>query len=225
MVYNALRSLQTQTYKSFELAFVDDSGPECPGGLAIFTDAAPAGGYAANYYCPYDSEQQKIEQGGSRFGEYWNLACEKSEADIALMLCDDDALHPEYLEKLDEWFTSNPQHTYCHSHVIPFDPFTEKPDMGPRDYWLNHNVPIRPGCVVDSSQVAWRLSRMKEAGIKFPSPQTSNLDAALYGQMFEHWGMCMPTGFVGQYKGTFGNQLSYRQFTNPYAVIDLPEKP
>lgn len=222
MVMNAINSLQWQGVhpQQIDLVFVDDSGPDIPLPLRI-TEKLECNWIVHKIG---DTPEQKTAQGGSRFGSFWNEEMFKSSADVALMLCDDDALFPNYLQNLERWFTENPTADYCHSHVAPFDPFTQTPpNIVPMPYWLNHNTPIAPSCVVDASQVAWKIESAKRHNIRFPDVQTRNLDAALYGQMHAAWGNCLPTGFIGQYKGVFGNQLSYR--TNDWAVIDLPEPP
>lgn len=219
MVMNAIRSLAWQgvDQQQIELAFVDDSGPTHPLPMDI-TQAIPCN---CTTYLVNDTPEKKAAQGGSRFGTFWNQALDKSTADVALMLCDDDALYPDYLANLEKWFTEHPEATYCHSHVAPFDPFTQTlPNVEPRPFWLNHSHPIAPSCVVDASQVAWRLPAMREANIRFPDIQTRNLDAALYGAMHAAWGDCLPTNFIGQFKGVFGDQLSYR--SNEWEVKDLP---
>lgn len=223
MVRNALRSVRDQTHTDWHLAFVDDSGPDDQRGYQVLMEELPGPAHVT-YYPVGDTEEQKRLH-GSRFGGLWNIACAHSDADVALMLCDDDALHPQYLENLAAWFTANPEHKYCHSHVCPFNPFTHTPATAPpQAWWLNHGSPIAPSCVVDASQVAWRLPDMKASGIAFPEQQTANLDATLYAQMYAHWGACMPTNVIGQYKGVYDSALTYRQ-GREYQVTDLPEPP
>jgi len=223
MVRHALRSLRAQTHKDWELAFVDDSGPDSTVLNIVLEELGNKNGITV--YNVGDTDAQKMARGYSRFGAFWNQACRESDADIALMLCDDDALHPKYLANLNEWFTSNPQHNYCHSHVSPYDPFTQLPATAPiQGFWTNYDTPIYPGCRVDASQVAWRLPQMKAAGIWFPEQQTANLDAAVYGAMHAAWGDCYPTGFLGQYKGVYGTALTYR-VGNEYNIMDLPQPP
>lgn len=226
MVRLALRGCAAQTYQNFTLAFVDDSGPNDRRCLDSLLDELPSSEFEIRYMPVNDEQETKLSQGGSRFGEFWNQACYELDADVAVMNCDDDTLHPDYLQNLKNWFEQNPQYNYCHSHVIPFNPFTQNPfSTEPTPFWLNHSQPVQPSCVVDASQVAWRVDKMRESNIRFPSPATRNLDAAVYGAMHAAWGPCMPTNFYGQYKGLFHDQLSHRGAHNEYEPIDLPSIP
>lgn len=47
-----------------------------------------------------DSKENKLRRGGSMFGKYANIAMETIDSDIIIMLCDDDALIPDYLFNL-----------------------------------------------------------------------------------------------------------------------------
>jgi hypothetical protein len=53
----------------------------------------------------------KNKQGGSIFGKYANIAMETLESDITIMLCDDDALTPDYLEYLNHYYTLKPRNS------------------------------------------------------------------------------------------------------------------
>jgi hypothetical protein len=83
-----------------------------------------------------------------------------------------------------------------------------------------YNTPINPYCKVDSSQVAWRIKCILENDLWFPYPQSLNLDASLYKQLYEKCGECYPTFIFGQCKGAFEDQLGNRfnSTNNEYQV-------
>lgn len=203
---NALLSIKQLEYANFHLAFIDDGSKIH--GRPIVEDILADYQDKITYYLCEDTPEQKLSQGGSRHGEFMNKAIEESDADIVVILCDDDALHPKYFTNLNAWFNENKHKKYCYSHVIPFDPETENP----------FEVPIRPhvtnlyGIIhctnrVDSSQVAYRRSCFTEGGVRYKSPRTKNLDADMFFQLFDLYGPCHYTGFFSQYKGWFQGQL------------------
>jgi hypothetical protein len=59
--------------------------------------------------------------------------------------------------------------------------------------------------------------------VRYPSPAFRALDAALYAQL-DRLGPTRFNGIVGQYKGSFPNQLSYRiseeDIYNPIDISD-----
>ncbi len=218
MVKNALKSILNQSYTNWELVFVDDS-EELNQDLVDYLNLNFKD--KVTYYHTNDTKEAKISRGYSTFGSYWNKGCQNSTSDIVLMLCDDDALYEDYLLNLNTWYENNPDKHYCYSHVVNFNPQETQPEENNYDpnYWLNRTEPINPCCMVDASQVSWRLKSMLESGITFPETQTANLDAAVYGQMQTTWGLCEYSGFVGQYKATFPDQLGNRP--NTYDTVDL----
>jgi hypothetical protein len=175
------------------------------------------------YYNTLDTVEKKLERGYSEFGAIWNMACRTSDASIAIMLCDDDALYPSYLENLVEWFEANPEANYCFSNVMEFDPFVGlAPALCPlTPSYMNYGYPVSPSCSVDASQVAWKRQKAVDAGIFFDERRTKNLDCDLYVRMDEAWGLCPPTNFLGQYKARYADALSYRP--NEYNPRDLAE--
>lgn len=209
----ALETLRHQNYKNWTLAFVDD-GSDQPGSELV-ADILSDDLYKVAFYNTRDTEQQKLDQGGSRFGAYWNEAMYSSNSDIAVMLCDDDGLYGDYLEALAQFYDENKQIAYSYGHVRVYDP-TLLPSVDNvvthGDTFLNRNyLPINPYCQVDASQVSWRVRPAVEAGVKFPWPQTAALDADLYQQLFDQFGPCVYNGLVAQYKGVYAKQLGNRQ--------------
>lgn len=235
MVRNALESLLKQKYKNWELAAIDDGSdkPLRPVLKDVFRDQT------YKLYETKDSTEAKLSRGGSLIGQYLNQAMSESNAELALLLCDDDALEESYLDNLVSWFSEHPKSNYCFSDVILFDPYTEKPErpfshnyafykdsqVYKTKHFLNHELAtINPVNRLDASQVAWRLSQTKSDGIMFPFPQTTNLDSSFYEQLVSKYGECPRTGIFGQYKASFSNTLSARLENSDevYRVQDLP---
>lgn len=219
IVKNALNSLNALNYTNFEIAFIDD-GSEIPGksiAEEILSDDILRN---VTFYNTNDSVQQKIKQGGSVFGKLANEAIKNSDAEYAIMLCDDDAVVSDYLLYLNEYFQLNDFIAYCFSKVYFFNPSKEtykefkeySTYMHPGStYSLNHYTePINPVGKVDASQICWKTSCNKDGDIWFPYPLTRGLDAALYQQLFDKYGYCYPTFTYGQYKGAFADQLGNR---------------
>ena len=154
-----------------------------------------------------------------------NRSLKNSNADLAVMLCDDDALVSDYFTNLNKWFTDHPTSMFCYSHVILFNPFKEKPnkeDFKDDEFvWAGHKQGryknrfnkkrnINPSNSLDSSQVAWRTQCNKKDKISFPFPQTANLDSKFYAGLFSKYGQAKFSGFVGQYKGYHLDNLCLR---------------
>lgn len=161
-----------------------------------------------------DSIEQKIAQGGSRHGHFINELIDGSNADIGIILCDDDALYPGYLEGLEEYYETHPDVNYSYGHVETYSPYEDKNynsiTGNPISFLNNHFYPIDPFCQVDASQVSWRMGPYKHANISFPALQTSALDADVFKQMYQSWGPCQYNGLVTQYKGWFPDQMGNR---------------
>jgi glycosyltransferase involved in cell wall biosynthesis len=218
MVLNALHSIRDTTHGDFEVAFIDD-GSELPGRPVVeefFKDRPDILG-KFKFFNTGDSRADKEARGGSVFGRIANEAIMESDADLGIMLCDDDALLPEYLSGLSDYFSVNPEVKYAYSHMILFNPVEEPFDSvktrREASAYLNWTHPLHPFCQVDSSQVCWRLSCNKEGGVWLPHPQTSNHDATFYSGLFGTYGNCVFTGLVGQFKGWCGVQLGKRADT------------
>ena len=228
MVKNALESINKSSYQNITVAFIDD-GSQSPGKPIAESILLPEILSKTIFYNTHNTVEEKIKQGGSVFGELANQAIKDTECDLALMLCDDDALTPGYLEYINEYFKLNPEINHCYSKVLFYDPTKEDYTQSKEStnfthsgttYNLNHyTTPINPYCKVDSSQVAWRTKCNIENNIWFPFPQTRNLDASLYKELYNKCGPSYPTYFYGQCKGTFGDQLGNRYIDNQNEFI------
>lgn len=219
IVRNALQSLLDSNYENLEIAIIDD-GSELR--IKNVADEMFQSTFLENAYKVYyleDTKEAKIVRGGSMFGQKANDVMLDSDADITIMLCDDDVIYPEYFDNLSNFYIVHQDVQYAYCHVVYFDPLVEsyvgKQCMGLEN---NHVTDINPCCAVDASQVSWRnICVKKYADLRFPYPQTLNLDAYLYNQFFRILGVCKYIGFIGQYKGVHAHQL-YR--TNGYDIID-----
>lgn len=209
LVRNALRSIKEIEYSNFNLVIIDDGSQTKPNIHDVALDVLGETMYSqTGFYHTTDTPEQKKEQGGSRHGQFLNEIILASDADLVIPVCDDDCIISDYLTNLDQWFRAHPEKKYGYSHVRIFDPTKESPfGIEKRPHWTNLTETIHPVNRVDSSQVAFRTECFKKGGARFPSPQTRNLDAALFQQLFDLYGPCDFMGFDGQYKGWFEGQL------------------
>jgi glycosyltransferase involved in cell wall biosynthesis len=106
-----------------------------------------------------------------------NKAIEESDSDIVIVLCDDDALFPDYLTNLNKFYEDNPDKSWCYSHVKFYNPEIEtyiEAVESPYDKSFNvaslnyHTTPIAPSCMVDSSQVSFRRNAFTDNQVWFP---------------------------------------------------------
>ena len=231
----ALKSILQSSHLNWELSFIDDStNQDGDKVLGDFFDANSSYINQLDYYGNKVDFLNKIkfyktgnvrENGHSIFGKFANQSMSESEADISLMLCDDDALLQDYLLNLNNFYINNPDVKYSYCHLLEYDPskIAELEDIrripisdtyGLSDHYigfpLNYRECLNPNCTVDSTQVSWRRQDFVDCGVKFPFPQTRDLDASIYKQMFQNWGECCWNKTVGQYKGWFSDQLGKR---------------
>lgn len=219
IVLNALESIKQLSYDNWQLDFIDDSGDD------TFRNTLMNFGLdnkKINYFPVFDSEEQKKQQGGSRHGEFMNSSIKNSDSDIVVILCDDDAIVNGYLEYLNEYYQLNPEVNWAYSNVYFYDPTKESYLHGKladqltykhpgSTYTLNqYTEPISPMGKVDGSQITFRSTVFKSGDIWYPSPQTRQLDAAIFEQIVQRYGYCYPTFTYGQYKGAFADQLGNR---------------
>ena len=213
----ALESIKRQSYSNWEVAFCDD-GINYLGKPIVEKMFSKKDLKKFKFYATGDSPEQKKNQGGSRHGQMLNIAMEESDADIAFILCDDDALYKDYLQNLVSFYEENPNSVYSYGKVSIYNPnefvsFEQLEDNF--NSVLNHRSgPISPSNTVDASQVSWRLNNFKLARISFLSPQTAALDSNLYQQLEMAFGKCDANECVAQYKGQYPQQLGSR--IDPY---------
>lgn len=217
LVKVALDSIKKHNYDNWEIAFIDD-GSEVPG-EPIVREILSEHIDRVRFYNTNDSIEDKLtrnKEQGSIFGKYAQQGIVDSDADYVIMLCDDDALYPEYMNNLNKYFYEHPDEKYVYSHIHTYDPVLTKIEDNPpyEHHHLNKTHELNPHFNIDMSQVSWRRQSFIDANIRFPYPMTVNLDAVIYNQMFNAFGACKFSGFIGEYKGLFKggfrDQLSHR---------------
>ena len=225
IVLNALESIKNLDYDNWHLTFIDDSGD------TSFKNTLFEFGLDNNkvtYEPILMSDNDKVKIGGSIFGKYVNDAIKKNECDVVLLICDDDALLPDYLTNLNKFYNENPDKMWGYCHLKYFDPDTQHYSESSENFNsplgipnLNrYTHPIKPSCVVDSSQVSFRKQAFVDSDVWYPYPHTADLDAHLFHNMSVFWGVCHFTNCIGQYKGWFADQLGKRMRKDSKMYID-----
>jgi len=216
IVKNALQSIKENSYENWHLSFIDDSGDD------FFRDTFFNFGFDAKKieYIPIlMSDEDKNKAGGSIFGKYINDVIVKSDSDIVILICDDDALTENYLIDLNNFYQININEKWSYCHLNFYNP--DKESYKSSKYFCENialnksnlnafTERINPFCKVDSSQVSFRRDAMIDKSVYYPYPKTANLDADIFMRFFQAWGSCPFNGIVGQHKGWFENQLGVR---------------
>lgn len=215
VVLNALESIKKLEYDNWHLTFIDDSGDES------FRETLLSFGLPSKkvtYIATLMSDDDKKKFGGSVFGKYMNECIKSSTADILIVLCDDDALRPDYLDNLNIFY-SNPKNVWGYCHVMFYDPYSEPytschatpktPEIG---WWMLNitKCETSPKDRLDSSQVTFRINALRNKNVQFPFPRTVNLDSVIFEDMYSKYGECKFTHCVGQIKGWSAKQLGVR---------------
>ena len=220
----AIASVFESHYTNWELTLIDDSSNQ--DGEKIVKEFKEKNPHynergKVKVIATGDSLEEKEKRGGSLFGSFANTAIEKhSNADICLMLCDDDALHKNYLKELNSYYLENSEVIYSYCRVAIYNPLDHENIFElqkihlldePSEHPLNASGSIPNACcLVDASQVSWRRDSFLKDKIFFDFPLTSNLDADLYQKMSDKWGDCKENKILGQYKAVFTDQLGSR---------------
>ena len=219
IVLNALHSIKNLNYENWELYFIDDSGNE-DFKNTLFDYGIDKS--KINYISILDSDEKKLKQGGSRHGKFMNESILNSNSDITTILCDDDALVSDSLTKLNNFYLEDKTRHWGHSKVYFYDPEVEfYKDSGNKEitnythlgstYELNkYNNKIFPANLVDGSQVTFKNYIFKQTNVRYPYPQTRNLDSSILNQIASVCGPCPATNIFTQYKAVFANQMGNR---------------
>jgi hypothetical protein len=221
LVKNALNSIlkANEHHPDWHLAFGDD-GSKIPG-RPIVEEVLKDHLDQVTFVRSNMTFEDKIKE-GIVLGRMANKAMRESDADIALILCDDDELVPMYLKGLSDFFTNHPKILYCYSKVFMYNPLVQKSGNVKRRFngkFNQHEGPINPVNKVDASQVAWRLSCCKEHGAWFREstkevpgkPWTRDTDKGFFQNLYDKCGPCHPTNFPGQFKGVHDYQLLWHK--------------
>lgn len=225
MVRNVLESISRLTYPNWELAFIDDGSIQK--GEPIVKEILGEHLDKIKFYYNKQTVAEKRafhNSDGSNVGLFMNQAMEDSNADVVIILCDDDAIVENSLEYLNGFYKKYTDIMYAYSHVIEFNPFKEKPiqPLTPRHSWFNRTTKRHfPVCQFDCSQLTFRHKCYVDEVLKCPPLQTSCIDSVLWGQLHEAYGDAYFTGGYTQYKGVYEKQMGKRKDT--YDVQDLEE--
>ena len=217
LVLNTLESIMKSTYNNWHLTLIDDSGDDS------FKETFLNYGFESSkitYKSILMSDTEKNQTGGSIFGKYVNETILETDADIVILICDDDAIFPDYMENLNVFYNENPDKVWGYSHVQFFNPEIEHytnsrktiPENTPHggEDLNSWTTPIYPAYNIDFSQVTFRKRAFTESNVWYPYPHTVSLDAHVFENMSKVWGTCDFTNCYGQYKAWFWNQLGFR---------------
>lgn len=208
LVRNALQSIKDSDYPYWEIAFIDDGSDEKAN--KILWEYFPHDRRVTYTYINR-SKEVKLKE-GSNHGAYLNKAIRKSNADIVMILCDDDALVPDYMSKLNDWYNDNPSAMWGYSHVYIWNPMEQKLDYTQskdETHFLNkYTDPILPAAKMDASQITWRKLCNTKGNCWF-MPEWFGIDELFYRDMGMTYGHCRYTGLMGQYKAFHLKQLMH----------------
>ncbi len=233
LVKNALNSIiaANKFHQNWQLVFGDDGSSIA--GRPIVEDILGDFLTQISFINSNRSIEEKVAN-GLVLGKYANEIIKSSDADVAFILCDDDEILPDYMFNLSKFFLANPSVMYCYSGVHLYNPILQKScDVdnvtGKFNQW---NIPVEPVGKLDASQVAWRLNCCKEFGAWFAEstnvikdrPWTSDTDRSFFEQLTLKCGLCVPTGFVGQYKAIHDHQLVWHKNASAESLKNYDQK-
>jgi hypothetical protein len=235
LVKNALESilLSNEYHQDWRLVFADDGSKEP--GRPIVNDILQDHLNKITFIETGLDFSDKIKN-GLILGKLANESIKKSDADVAIILCDDDKLATDYLANLSNFFVHNKQILYCYSKLHIYNPLIQQSDVVTNHKWNNFNEPICPVNNLDASQVAWRLDCCKKYGAWFNSstkeatsdkPWVKDTDKSFFENLYNKCGLCYPTGFFGQYKGIHDYQLVWHKNVHAsklYSYNEICEK-
>ena len=219
IVLNSLRSILDIGYPEFEVHFIDD-GSTNRGEPVVREVCSSIIDKFKFDYIDHTIEQKKL-QGGSVHGLFLNKAINESDADHVIVLCDDDAIYPDFLTKLNIHINKeeNKDKNYFYHNMVLYDSLIEPYEDGIErkdfSYFTNQwKTPINCAGKVDSSQVTYSRHAFVEAGLTYPAPQTSGLDMAIYNKMANVWGLCEYSGLISQLKSNNSDNLVWKDNTD-----------
>lgn len=221
LVRNALTSIlaANEHHGNWHLAFGDD-GSRIPGRPIV--EEILKDHLRQVTFVQTDATFEEKVRTGLILGKLANQVIRESDADIGIILCDDDELVPNYLKGLSDFFTRNPQVLYCYSKIYMYNPIIQTSSLAKKNLTGKFNQwagPIDPVNKVDASQVAWRLDCCKKHGAWFKEstkevpgkPWTKDTDKSFFENLYSKCGLCHPSGLVGQFKGVHDYQLLWHK--------------
>jgi glycosyltransferase involved in cell wall biosynthesis len=225
IVLNALNSILEMDYPNYEIHFIDD-GSNLKGEPIVREVCETIIDRFTFHYINNTLEQKKA-QGGSIHGEYLNRAIRESDGDHVIILCDDDALYPNFLNNLNIFLNKpeNKDKKYFYHNILIYNSLVETYkdgiNRGDLSYFTNKwNTPIACAGQVDSTQVTYDRVSFLENGLSYPAPQTSGLDFAIYNQMWMKWGPAYYSGLISQIKSNSEDNLIHKDHTEKMWVTN-----
>ncbi len=219
----ALKSIRAQKHSNWQVVLIDDCS-DIPGEQIAKEYLSDQEISKFTFYRSSDTKEIKNERkkvfadlfgisennSGAFISHWFNKAMSEHSFDIALFLCDDDLLHPSYLEKLNEFYNHFKEVNYSFSNVILFDERYHNWE----DMYEVHNRFFKPFAVnpyfnLDSSQVSWRSRCYNIDNVSFNEEYHMNFDADWYRRLYEKYGPCIPNGLISQYKNFDKNAFHY----------------
>jgi glycosyltransferase involved in cell wall biosynthesis len=218
IVLNALNSILDINYPNFEVHFIDDGSTHK--GEPIVKEVCNSIIDKFTFHYIDNTLEQKKAQGGSIHGEYLNKAIRESDANHVIILCDDDALYPNFLNNLNDFLNlpENSDKKYFYHNILLYnclvETYKDGIERGDMSYFTNiWKNPIACAGKVDSTQVTYDRLAFLQNGLLYPSPQTSGLDYAIYNQMFDKWGEAYYSGLISQLKSNNEDNLIHKDHT------------
>lgn len=242
MLRNAIRSLYNEelvlfgwryrTEHQIEIVIVDD----CEAEAIEEYGAQRSGEYdGIRIIQPGDTLAQKKNHTASRLGRSLNQAVQDSNADLVMMLCDDDLVYPRASKKIIEFFEQHPDENWGWGSVCLYNALNcDYPNI----HSLN-NVQLIDGEVVsaegnnippglrdvpfmqrtvaanrlDISQVVWRRESQIKHNIRWAEkshPVRHPIDHMVFHQMDNKFSnQCPNMNCMVQYKGVHAEQISF----------------
>lgn len=219
IVLNALNSILDIKYPNFEVHVVDDGSINKVEPIVREVCSSIIDKFTFHYI--NNTPEQKREQGGSIHGKYVTDAVKQSDADHVILLCDDDAIYPNFLDNLNLLLNSpeNKDKKYFYHNILKYNSLVESYKDGIQkndlSFYTNQwKEPINCCKHVDSSQVTYDREGFVNENMFYPHPQTSDLDAASFQQMFDKWGPAYYSELIAQIKSDNEDNLAYKVNTD-----------
>ena len=217
IVLNSLRSILNIDYPYFDVVFIDDGSKNK--GEPIVREYCKDIIDKFKFYYIDNTIEDKVKQGGSIHGKYLNDAIYNSDADHVIILCDDDAIYPNFLTKLNNHINKNTNKKYFYHNMVLYNSLIEDYENGVNkkdfSYFTNQwKTPINCAGRVDSSQVTYSRECFVMDNLSYPYPQTSGLDMYIFNKMNEKWGTCEYSGLISQVKSNNEDNLVWKDNTN-----------